>query len=58
MITTVSGIGVLVIALIPQIQEFGVLIALGVAYAFLASLVVTPSAIIVWERLTGEVPAP
>jgi len=57
MITTVSGIGVLVVALIPLIQEFGILIALGVGYAYLASLVVTPSVIILWERLTGGVPA-
>ena len=55
MITTVSGIGVLAIALIPLIQEFGILIALGVGYAYLASLVVTPSVIIVWERLTGRI---
>ncbi len=58
MITTVSGIGVLAIALIPLIQEFGILIALGVGYAYLASLVVTPSVIVVWERLTGGVPTP
>ncbi len=56
MITTVSGIGVLVVALIPLIQEFGILIALGVGYAYLASLLVTPSVIIIWERLTGAVP--
>jgi len=56
MITTVSGIGVLVVALIPLIQEFGILIALGVGYAYLASLLVTPAVIIVWERLTGGVP--
>ena len=58
MITTVTGIGVLAIALIPLIQEFGILIALGVGYAYLASLVVTPSVIILWERLTGGVPKP
>jgi len=57
MITTVSGIGVLMIALIPLIQEFGILIALGVGYAYLASLVVTPSVIILWDRVTGGVPA-
>ncbi len=56
MITTVAGIGVLAVALIPLIQEFGILIALGVGYAYLASLIVTPSVIIVWERLTGGVP--
>jgi len=58
MITTVTGIGVLAVALIPLIQEFGILIALGVGYAYLASLIVTPSVIICWEQLTGGVPKP
>jgi len=56
MVTTVAGIGVLMIALIPLIQEFGILIALGIVYAFLSSLLVTPSVIVVWERLTDRVP--
>jgi predicted RND superfamily exporter protein len=56
MITTVSGIGVLAVALIPLIQEFGILIALGVGYAYLSSLLVTPSVIVVWERLAGGLP--
>jgi len=50
MVTTVSGIGVLAVALIPLIQEFGILIALGVGYAYLTSLLVTPSVIVVWDR--------
>jgi len=54
MVTTVSGIGVLAIALIPLIQEFGILIALGVWYAYLSSLLVTPSVIVVWDRLAGR----
>lgn len=53
MITTVSGIGVLAIALIPLIQEFGILIALGVGYAYLSSLLVTPSVIVVWQQLSA-----
>ena len=57
MVTTVSGIGVLAIALIPLIQEFGILIALGIAYAFLSSVVVTPSVIVVWERFADRLPA-
>ena len=57
MVTTVSGIGVLAIALIPLIQEFGILIALGIGYAFLASILVTPSVIVVWERVAGALPA-
>ena len=58
MITTVSGIGVLAISLIPLIQEFGILIALGIAYAYLSSLVVTPSVIVVWERFGSRLSVP
>jgi len=57
MVTTVSGIGVLVIALIPLIQEFGILIALGIGYAFLSSVLVTPSVLVAWERFADALPA-
>ena len=55
MLTTVCGLGVLYVALIPLIAEFGVLLALGVFYAWLCSIVVLPSAIVVWDRLDGRV---
>jgi len=58
MITTVAGIGVLGIALIPLIQEFGILIALGIGYAYLSSLLVTPSVIVVWERFGDRLSVP
>ncbi|WP_238478847.1 efflux RND transporter permease subunit [Natranaeroarchaeum sulfidigenes] len=55
MLTTVSGLGVLYLALIPLIMEFGLLLALGVFYAWLSSVLVLPSAIVVWDRVsTGE----
>jgi len=55
MLTTVSGLGVLYVALIPLIMEFGLLLALGVFYAWLCSMIVLPSAIVVWDRVsTGE----
>ena len=59
MLTTVSGLGVLYLALIPLIMEFGLLLALGVFYAWLSSVLVLPSAIVVWDRISsGEfVPA-
>jgi predicted RND superfamily exporter protein len=50
MLTTVTGLGVLYLALIPVIAEFGLLLALGVLYAFVSAIVVLPSAIVVWER--------
>jgi predicted RND superfamily exporter protein len=52
-LTTVAGIGVLVLSVFPAIGDFGVLAALSVLYAFLASLVVLPAALVVWERLVG-----
>ena len=54
MLTTVFGIGVLVLALNPALGAFGILISLSVLYAYLASLLVLPSTIVVWARLTGD----
>jgi predicted RND superfamily exporter protein len=55
MLTTVCGLGVLYLALIPLIAEFGLLLALGVFYAYLASLLVLPSTIVVWHALETRV---
>jgi predicted RND superfamily exporter protein len=54
MLTTVFGIGVLVLALNPALGAFGALISLSVLYAYLASLLVLPSVIVVWARLRGD----
>ncbi|ARS90900.1 efflux RND transporter permease subunit [Natrarchaeobaculum aegyptiacum] len=54
MLTTVTGLGVLYLALIPLIMEFGLLLALGVFYAWLTSLLVVPSTIVVWDRLENR----
>ncbi|MDQ2049346.1 MMPL family transporter [Natronolimnohabitans sp. A-GB9] len=51
MLTTVCGLGVLYAALIPLIMEFGLLLALGVFYACITSILVLPSVIVVWDRL-------
>jgi len=53
MLTTVFGIGVLVLALNPALGAFGILISLSVLYAFLSSILVLPSTIVVWARLTA-----
>ncbi len=50
MLTTVTGLGVLYLALIPVIAEFGLLLALGVFYAYASAILVLPSVIVVWER--------
>ncbi|THE63761.1 Patched family protein [Salinadaptatus halalkaliphilus] len=54
MLTTVCGLGVLYVALIPLIMEFGILLALGVFYAWLTSLLVVPSTVVVWDRLETQ----
>jgi predicted RND superfamily exporter protein len=54
MLTTVFGIGVLALALFPAIGQFGILTALSIVYSFLASLVVLPSALVIWDRFYGE----
>jgi predicted RND superfamily exporter protein len=55
MLTTVTGLGVLWLAVIPLIQEFGALLALGVFYAYLCSIVLVPSLVVVWDRYGSRV---
>ena len=52
-LTTVFGIGVLVLAVFPAIGQFGLLTALSVVYSYIASILVLPSVLVVWSRLTG-----
>jgi predicted RND superfamily exporter protein len=55
MLTTVTGIGVLVLAITPILGQFGLLTGLSILLAYLASVFVTPSVVVVWadarERL-------
>jgi predicted RND superfamily exporter protein len=51
MLTTVFGIGVLVLAVFSAIGQFGLLAALSVFYAFISSLLVLPSTLVVWARI-------
>ncbi|WP_254279179.1 efflux RND transporter permease subunit [Haloarcula marina] len=53
MLTTVFGIGVLALAVFPAIGQFGILTALSIAYAFLTSLLVLPSVLVIWDGLTN-----
>ncbi|WP_148415076.1 RND family transporter [Haloferax sp. KTX1] len=55
MLTTVTGIGVLVIAITPILGQFGLLTGVSILYSYVASLVVLPPALVVWARLVhGE----
>jgi predicted RND superfamily exporter protein len=53
MLTTVFGIGVLALALFPAIGQFGVITSISILYAFLTSLLVLPSALIIWDHLVN-----
>jgi len=50
MLTTTFGTGVLGLAITPVLGQFGLVIALSVAYSFIASLLVTPPTAILWDR--------
>ncbi len=55
MLTTVSGIGVLSLAVFVAIQQFGLITALAVVYAFVTSVIVSPSVLVVWDHfVTGH----
>ena len=56
MATTAFGIGVLVLAVLSVLGQFGVLTAISIVYSFLASLLVLPSALVVWDRLVNGDP--
>jgi len=47
-ITTASGFGVLVLALVPSLQRFGVVMGTTIVFAFLASVLVLPSLLRLW----------
>jgi len=55
MLTTVCGLGVLWLAVIPLLRDFGVLLALGVLYAYLCSILLVPSLVVVWDRYGDRV---
>jgi predicted RND superfamily exporter protein len=50
MLTTTTGIGVLVLAITPILGQFGLVTAVSIFYSYLTSVVVVPSAIVVWSR--------
>ncbi|MFC7194215.1 MMPL family transporter [Halosimplex aquaticum] len=54
MLTTVAGMGMLVFALNPAIGAFGVLTALSVVYAYIASMLVLPSTLVIWDRVVNR----
>ncbi|AKH97669.1 hypothetical protein HLASF_1182 [Halanaeroarchaeum sulfurireducens] len=53
MLTTASGIGVLVLSITPILGQFGTIMAISIVYSYLTAMLVTPSAVVVWVRLGG-----
>ncbi|MFC4438825.1 MULTISPECIES: MMPL family transporter [Natrialbaceae] len=51
--TTVGGFGVLAFAILPALEQFGVITALTIVYAFLASVIVLPTLLVLWTRYFG-----
>ena len=51
--TTVGGFGVLAFAILPPLQQFGIITGMTIIYAFLASVLVLPSLLVVWTRFFG-----
>ncbi|WP_435178317.1 MMPL family transporter [Halorussus sp. AFM4] len=51
--TTVGGFGVLAFAILPALQQFGIITGLTIVYAFLASVLVLPSMLVLWTRYLG-----
>ncbi len=51
--TTVGGFGVLSFAILPVLRQFGIITALTITYAFLASVVVLPTLLVLWTRYFG-----
>jgi predicted RND superfamily exporter protein len=57
MLTTTFGIGVLALAVLDVLGQFGVLTALSIAYSFLVSVLVLPSVLVLWDRYRRNDPA-
>ncbi|SDY14005.1 MULTISPECIES: efflux RND transporter permease subunit [Haloferacaceae] len=52
--TTASGFAVLLVAILPFLQSFGLITALTIVFAFLASVFVLPSLLVVWARVVNR----
>ncbi|WP_266075147.1 efflux RND transporter permease subunit [Haladaptatus caseinilyticus] len=50
MLTTISGTGILVLAITPVLGQFGLVTALSIFYSYLTAIFLTPSAIVLWSR--------
>jgi predicted RND superfamily exporter protein len=51
--TTIGSFGVLVFAILPVLQQFGIVTGLTIAYAFAGSVLVLPSILLLWTAYFG-----
>ena len=51
--TTAGGFGVLTFSFMPALQQFGFITAMSIVYAFLASVLVLPTLLVLWTRFFG-----
>jgi hydrophobe/amphiphile efflux-3 (HAE3) family protein len=51
--TTAGGFGVLTFSFMPALKQFGFIIGISIVYAFLASVLVLPSILVLWTRWFG-----
>jgi predicted RND superfamily exporter protein len=57
-VTTAAGFGVLSFALLPGLRQFGFVLAVGIVYAFVATIYIQPTLLVLWEQYaTGSEPA-
>jgi predicted RND superfamily exporter protein len=49
-LTTSGGFGILFFHNLPPLQQFGVMIALSIAYSFFASVYVLPTFLVLWAK--------
>ncbi len=49
--TTVAGFGILALSLVPSLQCFGIVTGLTTAFAWVASVLVLPSLLVLWDRV-------
>jgi preprotein translocase subunit SecF len=53
-VSTASGFGVLMLALVPSLRRFGFVTSVAILYAFVASVVLLPGLLLLWDRWRGS----
>jgi len=52
--TTIAGFGLLTFSLMPPLQQFGKITALTILFAFISSVLILPSFLVLWARRTQQ----